>query len=165
MFPSGGRTHTPLGYEHFYTLLGSPPTVCAALVFGSSRPTVVNFNHTTKWHSGHHAERERERACAERGGVKPDQRPAALTALVGAGVPCYQLSGGGITAPLVFRRCSQIVFLIYRGPSVPARVPILSSGPFPLFGATLVRTGRAGFWLGLGLSSDIFSLVDTFYDA
>lgn len=24
--------------------------------------------------------------------MKPDQRPAALTALVGAGVPCYQLS-------------------------------------------------------------------------
>lgn len=97
--------------------------------------------------------------------MKPDQRSATLTALVGAGVPCYQLSGGGITAPLVFRRCSQAFFLIYRGPSVSARVPVLSSGPFPLVGATLVRTGRAGFWLGLGLSSDIFSLADTCYDA
>lgn len=98
--------------------------------------------------------------------MKPDKRPAALTALVGAGVPCYQLSQlRNYCSPGFPSLLSGVFFLIYRGPSVPARVPVLSSGLFPLVGATLVHTGRASFWLGLGLSSDIFSLADTFYDA
>lgn len=53
-------------------------------------------------------------------------------------VPVYQLSNGGITASLFFRRCFQTVFKFVRDLLFQHVFPVLSSGPFNLIWATLV---------------------------